>query len=133
MPRFSNRPFLATTFSLLSSRADDLACGEVMKSMNKTRPKSGVDSIWFNILYIGSEASGSAVRHSCAPLLPAHKLHKSSPNPHRNTNLPFVIPGFQEWSAEPQIPRLPRISCKSSGFGQLLVVLFRENHISGRW
>jgi hypothetical protein len=38
----------------LSSRADDLAFGEVMKSMNKTRPKSAVDSIWFNILYIGS-------------------------------------------------------------------------------
>jgi hypothetical protein len=47
--------------SPLSSRADDLACGEVMKSMNKTRPKSAVDSIWFNILYIGSEAEGSAV------------------------------------------------------------------------
>ncbi|MDX6458812.1 MAG: hypothetical protein QOE55_2509, partial [Acidobacteriaceae bacterium] len=39
--------------SPLSSRADYLACGEVMKSMNKTRPKFAVDSIWFNILYIG--------------------------------------------------------------------------------
>jgi hypothetical protein len=52
---------LSATLSFLSSRADDLAGGEVMKSMNKTRPKSVVDSIWFNILYIGSEAEGSAV------------------------------------------------------------------------
>jgi hypothetical protein len=37
-----------------------------------------------------SEASGSAVRHSCAPLLPAHNLHQSSL--HGNTNLPLVIP-----------------------------------------
>jgi hypothetical protein len=57
------------------------------------------------------EAEGSAVRHSCAPLLPAHNRHQSSPNPHGKTNLPFVILGFQEWSAEPQIPSLPRISC----------------------
>jgi hypothetical protein len=52
------------------------------------------------------EAEGSAVRHSCAPPLGAHKLHQSSPNPHGNTNLPWVIPGVQKWSAEPQIPRL---------------------------
>ena len=52
------------------------------------------------------EAEGSAVRHSCAPLLPAHNRHQASPNPHGKTNLPFVIPGFQEWSAEPQVPRL---------------------------
>jgi hypothetical protein len=56
-----NDPLFTTTLSFLSSRADDLACGEVMKSMNKTRPKFAVDSIWFNILYIGSEAEGSAV------------------------------------------------------------------------
>jgi hypothetical protein len=33
----------------------------------------------------------------------------SSTNHHRilmETNLPWVIPGFQEWPAEPQIPRL---------------------------
>src|SRR5450631_4147471 len=56
------------------------------------------------LFVIPSEASGSAVRHSCAPLLPAHNLRQASPNPHGNTNLPFVIPGFQEWCAEPQIP-----------------------------
>jgi hypothetical protein len=65
--------------------------------------------------------------------LPAHNLHPSSPNPHGSTNLPFVIPRFQERSAELQIPRLPRISCRECGFGQLHVVLFKENHISGRW
>jgi hypothetical protein len=44
------------------------------------------------------------------------------------------IPGFQERSAKLQIPRLPRISCREScGFGELHVVLFRENHISGGW
>jgi hypothetical protein len=32
-----------------------------------------------------------------------------------------------------QIPRLPRISCRQCRFGQLHVVLFKENHISGRW
>jgi hypothetical protein len=73
MPRFSNRPFLGTTLSLLSSRA---------------------------------KPSGSVVRHSSALLLPAN-------------NLPFVIPGFQEWSAEPQIP--PRHAgtgrLRSPGFG----------------
>jgi hypothetical protein len=56
------------------------------------------------LVVIPSEASGSAVRHSCASLLQAHNRHQSSPNPHGNTNLPFVIPGFQGWSAEPQIP-----------------------------
>ena len=44
MPRFSNRPFLATTLSFLSSRA---------------------------------KPSGSAVRHSCASLLPAYNRHQS--------------------------------------------------------
>ncbi len=62
----------------------------------------------------GSEASGSAVRHSCAPLLPAHNLHPSSPNPDGNTNLPFVIPGFHERPAELQIPRLARDDKKES-------------------
>jgi hypothetical protein len=32
-------------------------------------------------------------------------------DPYGNTNLSFLIPGFQEWSAEPQIPRL-----RSPGF-----------------
>jgi hypothetical protein len=88
MPRFSNRPFLATTLSFV---------------------------------VIPSEAEGSAVRHSCAPLLPAHNLHQSSPNPHGNTNLPLVIPGFQEWSAEPQIPRLrsPGFPVEIGGVGEL--------------
>ena len=58
------------------------------------------------LFVIPSEAEGPAVRHSCAPLLPA----TTSTTHHRilmeNTNLPFVIPGFQEWSAEPQIPWL---------------------------
>jgi hypothetical protein len=47
------------------------------------------------------------MRHSCAPPLPAlitftnhHRILIETPN------TPFVIPGFQEWSAEPQIPRL---------------------------
>jgi hypothetical protein len=73
------------------------------------------------LFVIPSEASGPAVRHSCAPLLPAHNLHQSSPNPHGNTNLPFVIPGFQEWSAEPQIPRLrsPGFPVEIGGVGEL--------------
>jgi hypothetical protein len=39
------------------------------------------------------QGEGSAVRHSCAPLLPAHNLRQSSPNPHGNTNspLPFRV------------------------------------------
>jgi len=48
------------------------------------------------------EAEGSAVRHSCAPLLPAHKLHQSSPNPSWKHQPPLCHSGFQGWSAEPQ-------------------------------
>jgi len=66
-------------------------------------PFLGNDPLLF---VIPSEAEGPAVRHYCAPLLPAHNRHQSSPKPPGKTNLPFVIPGFQEWSAEPQIPRL---------------------------
>jgi hypothetical protein len=51
------------------------------------------------------EGEGSAVRHSCAPPLSAHNLRQPPPNLHGNTNLPFVIPGFQERSEEPQMPR----------------------------
>src|ERR1700730_6070040 len=63
------------------------------------------------LFVIPSAAEGPAVRHSCAPLLPA-----TTSTTHRrilveNTTLPFVIPGLQEWSAEPQIPRL-----RSAGF-----------------
>jgi hypothetical protein len=45
----------------------------------------------------------------------------TSPNPHENTNLRFVIPGFQEWSAEPQIPRLrsPGFPVEIGGVGEL--------------
>jgi hypothetical protein len=75
-----NDPLLSATLSFLSSRGQP-SCPDVA-------------------------VEGSAVRHSCAPLLPAHNLHPSSPNPHGNTNLSVVIPGFQEWSAEPQIARL---------------------------
>src|SRR5450631_2770711 len=95
MPRFSNRPFLATTLSFfVIRRAADLSRLAV---------------------------EGSAVRYSCAPLLPAHNLHQSSPNPHGNPNRPFVIPGFQEWSAEPQIPRLrsPGFPVEIGGVGEL--------------
>jgi hypothetical protein len=35
------------------------------------------------------QSEGSAVRHSCAPLLPVHNLHPSPTNPHGNTNLPL--------------------------------------------
>ncbi len=45
----------------------------------------------------------------------SHNLHQSSLNPHGNTNLPIVIPGFQEWSAEPQIPRLALGMTKGEG------------------
>jgi hypothetical protein len=74
------------------------------------------------------EAEGSAVRHSCAPLLPAHNLHQSSPNPHGKTNLSFVIPGFQEWSAEPQIPRLrsPGFPVEIGGVGELHAPFLRR-------
>jgi hypothetical protein len=174
MPRFSNRPFLATTLSLLSSRAKraDLWCAiRVPRSYRPTTSTITTESSWKHqpplchsgfpgvprnrrslhgtpgqvgllprhagaggmtrkgqrfiksgcgseafcksnldnssvqqppfpcndplLFVIPSEASGSAVRPSCAPLLPVHNLHQS-PNPHGNTNLPFVIPGFQE-------------------------------------
>jgi hypothetical protein len=36
-PSFGTRPLVTTTFSFLSSRARDLAAGEVLESMNKTR------------------------------------------------------------------------------------------------
>ena len=36
---------------------------------------------------------------------------------------------FHEGSVEPQVPRLPQISCREWGFDQLHVVLFKENHI----
>jgi hypothetical protein len=74
MPRFSNRPFLATARSL----QPPVPCNDPL------------------LFVIPSEASGSAVCHSRAPLLPAHNLHQSSLNPHGNTNLAFVIPGFRE-------------------------------------
>src|ERR1700722_17990556 len=73
MPRFSSHPILATTLSLLSSRAQprDLRCA--IRVPRSYRPTT---------------------------------LYQSSLNPHENTNLPFVIPGFQEWSAELQIRSL---------------------------
>jgi len=40
-------------------------------------------------------------------------------------------PRMRAPEGRPQIPRLPRISCREFGFGQLHVVLFKENHISG--
>jgi hypothetical protein len=87
MPRFGNGPFLTTTLPFLSSRGQPLfPCNDPF------------------LVVIPSEASGSAVRHSCAPLLPGPQPPQSSPNPHGNTNLPFVIPGFQEWSADPFAP-----------------------------
>jgi hypothetical protein len=69
MPRFSNRPFLATTLSFLSSRAQraDLRCA--IRAPRSYRPTTATN------------------RHRIL-------MH---------TNLPFVLPGFQEWSAEPQI------------------------------
>ena len=78
MPRFRNRPFLATVLSFLSSRA---------------------------------QPSGSAVRHSCA------RSYRSTTSANHHRTLmetptspchsgEFAHPGFQEWSAEPQIPRL---------------------------
>jgi hypothetical protein len=45
----------------------------------------------------------------------------------------YSISRFQQRSAELQIPRLPRFPVESCRFGQLHVVLFKENHISGRW
>jgi hypothetical protein len=38
------------------------------------------------------EAEGSAVRHSCAPHLPAHNLHQIHRILMENSNLSFVIP-----------------------------------------
>ena len=85
---------------------------------------------------IRGEASGSAVRHSCAPLLPAHNLHQASLNPQGNTNLPFVIPGFQEWSAEPQIPRLrsPGFPVELPGVDELHAAFLNESRTrTRRW
>jgi hypothetical protein len=95
MPRFSNRPFLATTLSFfvipsvpgfpaapLSSATPDV----VLFKENHTQPTEAA------ILDRKSgEAEGSAVRPSGAPLLPA-----TTSTTHRrilmeNTNLPFVI------------------------------------------
>jgi hypothetical protein len=110
MPRFSNRPFLATTLSffvipsapgfpasLLSTATPDV----VLFKENHTQPIEAA-----TLDRKSGEAEGSAVRHSCAPPLPAHNPCKSSQNPHGNAKLSFVIPGFQEWSAEPQISQL---------------------------
>jgi hypothetical protein len=158
MPRFSNRPFLATTISFLSSRAADSLeseSGEKRQSLyplQLRRVKSkGAPGLAFetwdpsnqfplktptlffvirsaaeqppfpcngHLLFVipsvpgfpasplspattyvvlpkenhmqlteaatldrkSGEAEGSAVRHSCAPLLPARNLHPSSPN-----------------------------------------------------
>ena len=88
------------------------------------------------LFVIPSEARGSAVRHSCAPLLPAHNLHQASLNPHGNTNLPFVIPGFQEWSAEPQIPRLrsPGFPVELPGVDELHAAFLNESRTrTRRW
>jgi len=70
MPRFSNRPFLATTISFLSSRAQarDLRC-----AIRVPRSYWPPTSTNHPRIIVGTPTS------------------------------PFVIPGFQEWSAEPQI------------------------------
>src|SRR5258708_5574694 len=69
MLRFSNRLFLVTVLSFLSSRA---------------------------------QPSGSAVRHSCAPLLPVHNLHPSSPNLMHETPLCLsAFPGEVRGTADP--------------------------------
>jgi hypothetical protein len=114
MPRFSNRPFLATTLSFLSSRGADLPAAsqewnervdiEPLPTHERLCFVSGHDfsraaqqpstmgfspcSYLEHILFIRSEAEGPAVRHSCAPLLPACN-RPTSPNPHGNTNLPL--------------------------------------------
>ena len=60
--------------------------------------------------------SGGAERICGAPFVgpaPTGLQPSHPPNPPGNINLPFVIPGFQEYSVEPQIrsAALPRISC----------------------
>src|SRR5450631_663526 len=118
MPRFSNRPFLATTLSFLSSRGAADSLRRVGREMTKLVPSAaakGAPGLAFEtwdpsnqfpletpilLFVIRSKASGSAVRQSCAPLLPAHNRHRIL----MKTPTSVVIPGFQEWSAEPQIP-----------------------------
>ena len=60
--------------------------------------------------------SGGAERICGAPLVgpaPTGLQPSHPPNPPGNIHLPFVIPGFQQYSVEPQIrsAALPRISC----------------------
>jgi hypothetical protein len=111
IPR-GNRPFLTTTLSLLSSR------GATALSLQRPFPcchPEGQPPLPYNdpfLVVIPSEASGSAVRHSCAPLLPAHNLR----NPHRilmetptspcHSGFSGVVRGTADPSAS-----LPRISC----------------------
>ena len=51
------------------------------------------------------------VPRPCRPTTSTH--HHNS---HGSTNLAFVLPRFQERSAELQIPRLARTSCRQCGF-----------------
>ena len=66
MPRFSNRPFLAMTLSFLSSRAK-------LCHPERSRGICGAPFV--------------------CPAPTGPNLHQSSPNPHGNTKLHFIIPG----------------------------------------
>src|SRR5882724_7926800 len=105
MPRFSNHSFLQQPLfrcndpllfviprvpgfpaSLLSPANTDV----VLSKENHTQLTEAA-----TLNRKSGEGEVSAVRHSCAPLLPAHNLRQSSPNHHGNANSPlsFRVPG----------------------------------------
>ncbi len=107
-PRFSNRPFLARTLSFLSSRPGFPATLRWTRlrlrlSRKERRMKFGQrHQSQQEIREERSERICGAPFECPAPTGP--QSPQIIPDHPGKTNLPVVIPGFQEWSAEPQIP-----------------------------
>jgi hypothetical protein len=72
-----NCPLLTTTPSFLSSRVI-MGLRPTQGDEKSLRPATTLYRTVASSFVIPSEAEGSAVRHSCAPHLPANNLHQSS-------------------------------------------------------
>ena len=124
MPRFSNRLFLATTLSFLSSRPGFPATPRwtrlrVRLSRKERRMK------FANATNLNRKSGGAKPRDlRCAIRLPRSYRPKPPPIITESSwkhQPPLCHSGFQEWSAEPQIPRLrsPGFPVEIGGVGEL--------------
>jgi hypothetical protein len=123
----SNRLFLATTLSFLSSRAYPdflLHCSHrrppdvVLFKENHTQPTEAA-----TLDRKSGEAEGSAVRHSCAPLLRPtasanhHRTLMETPTPPCHSGFPGVVRGTADPSASLRDDKKERVI---AGKGRLL-------------